>query len=331
MADKTFTFPKQALLLAPMEDVTDISYRILCKEMGADVVYTEFVNSDGLVRKCKKAREKMKILPEERPAGIQIYGQFIDSMVGAAKLAMEFEPEILDINAGCWVKKVSGRGAGSGLLKDPPKLFEMVESIVKAVDVPVTVKTRLGWDETSINIPEIAKGVEDAGASALTVHCRTRSQGLTGIVDWSWIEKLKDIIKIPLFLNGGIYSVEDAVRAFEETPADGIMLAGGAIGRPWLFKEITHYLKHKEIPEEISLREKIDLLIRHFDLHIEHKGERRGIPSFRKYYTGYLKGIKNSSRLRRSLVTLTDIPRIKEILLEFAESGKTPTEISHAS
>ena len=247
----------KALLLAPMEDVTSIAFRLLCKELGADVVFTEFINSDGLIRSNKKTQKKLRILEKEKPVGIQIYGHNIHSMIDAAKIAEDFNPDIIDINAGCWVKKVANRGAGAGLLKDPVYMQEMVESIVKAVKLPVTVKTRIGWDENSIMIEEVAKRMQDAGASALTIHVRTRAQGHSGEAEWNWIPKIKTAVNIPVVLNGGIFSASDAKRAFEETGADGVMIARGAINYPWIFRETKKLLSENILPAEVSLEEKI--------------------------------------------------------------------------
>lgn len=313
---------EQAVLLAPMEDVTDISYRLLCKELGADIVYTEFVNSDGLIRDCQRAHAKMKLLSEERPAGIQIYGHSIASMVEAAKMANRYQPDILDINAGCWVKKVSKRGAGSGLLKDPAYLFKLVKQIVEISDNPVTVKTRLGWDHESINIVEVAKGIEDAGAVALTLHCRTRSMGHSGEADWSWIKLVKQQIDIPIVLNGDVMSGEDAQKAFETTPCDGVMIARGAIGQPWVFREAKEIIKYGKVLTPNSVLDRINICLRHLKRHIEYKGERRAIPSFRKYYAGYLKGLPRALQTRKKLVLLNEYSHIKEVLLEFRDSFK---------
>lgn len=302
------------LFLAPMEDVSDPPFRSVCKGLGADVVITEFINSDGWIRNCKKADKKALLSEEERPAGIQIYGHLIDSMVEAAKLAEEKDPDFIDINAGCWVKKVSTRGAGAGLLKDPVFMEKMVSAVQKAVKVPVTVKTRLGWDFDSINILEVAKRMENAGASFLTVHCRTRAQGYTGNADLSYIEKIKKEISIPLIANGDITSPEIAKKVITEYGADGIMIGRGAIGNPWIFRECASFLRTNEMAAPPTIREKSDLCFQHLLKHIEYKGERNAIPSFRKYYAGYLKGFEGAAALRKQLVVLTDIDKIRELL-----------------
>lgn len=309
---------EKPLLLAPMEDVTGLGFRQLCKEMGADIVYTEFVNSDGLIRNNKKTAKKMEIRDEERPVGIQIYGSEIDTMVEAAKMAEEMNPDIIDINAGCWVKKVVKRGAGSGLLKDPQYMQEMVKAIVKAVKIPVTVKTRIGWDADSIMICEIAKRLEDAGAKQLTIHCRHSRQGHSGEPDWSYISKIKEVVNIPVALNGGVFTAEDTKRAFDETGADGVMIARGAINHPWIFKESKHLIKTGELLPELTPKERIDTALKHLKYEIEYKDEeRQAVIPFRKYYTGYLKGLYGSSKVRQELMKYFEYAPIEEILLNY--------------
>ena len=291
---------EKALLLAPMEDVTDIAFRRLLKELGADIVYTEFVNSDGLIRSNKKTERKLEITEEERPVGIQIYGGNLEPMIQAARIAELKNPDIIDINAGCWVKKIANRGAGAGLLKDPCYMQTMVQSIVNAVTIPVTVKTRIGWDVDSINILEVAKRIEDAGASALTIHCRTKTQGHSGEPDWSWVPKIKEVVKIPVALNGGVFSAEDVKRAFEETNADAIMIARGAIDHPWIFREAKELLNEKNI-NTVSTDERIYTALRHLRYSLEIKEPKAAIIPFRKYYSGYLKGLNNSKEIRQEL------------------------------
>lgn len=305
-----------ALLLAPMEDVTDIAFRKICKEFGADVVYTEFVNSDGLIRANKKTEKKLEITDEERPVGIQIYGGNLEPMIQAAKIAEEKSPEIIDINAGCWVKKIAGRGAGAGLLKDPCYMQTMVESIVKAVKIPVTVKTRIGWDNNSINILDVAKRIEDAGAAALTLHCRTKVQGHSGEADWSWIPKVKEVINIPVALNGGVFTATDVKKAFSETKADAVMIARGAIEHPWIFREAKELLKGSPF-EEVSIDERINTCLRHLKYSLEIKDERAAILPFRKYYAGYLKGLPKSKEVRIELYKQLHYAPIEEILLKY--------------
>lgn len=311
-----------ALLLAPMEDVTDIAFRKLCKEFGADIVYTEFVNSDGLIRSNKKTFKKLEITEEERPVGIQIYGGNLEPMIEAAKIAEEKNPDIIDINAGCWVKKIANRGAGAGLLRNPDYMQKMVESIVKAVKIPVTVKTRIGWDENSINIIEIAKRIEDAGASAITVHCRTSSQGHNGEADWSWIPKVKEVVKIPVFLNGGVFTAYDVKKAFETTNADGVMIARGAIEKPWIFREAKELLEYGEIKLVDSPEFRFQTALRHLKYSLEIKEPRAAIIPFRKFWSGYLKGLRNSSKIKQELMKLTEYAPIENLLMNYLEELK---------
>ncbi len=310
---------EKAILLAPMEDITDVSFRLVCKELGADVVYTEFVNSEGLVRASEKTHNKLKIIEEERPVGIQIYGSSIESMVGGAIIAEVEQPDLIDINAGCWVKNVVGCGAGSALLKDPPYMQKMVEAVVKAVSLPVTVKTRIGWDEDSIMILEVAKRMEDAGAKALTVHCRTRNQGHNGEADWAWIAKVKEVVNIPVALNGGVMSAFDVKRAFEETGADGVMIARGAIGNPWIFHDAKELMNVGSISGIIDDKIKIKTCLRHLQLATKVKGERRAILEHRKFYSGYLKGLYNASKTRQAMMTLLDYNSVEDYLLNYLD------------
>ncbi|MFH1196939.1 MAG: tRNA dihydrouridine synthase DusB [bacterium] len=306
------------LLLAPMEDVTAIPFRKLCKEMGADIVYTEFVNSDGLTRKNVKTWKKLQIEDEERPIGIQIYGGEIERMERAAKIAEEENPEIIDINAGCWVKKVANRGAGAGLLKDPEYMQKMVETVVKSVNLPVTIKTRIGWDSESIVIKDVAKRLEDVGAKSLTIHCRTRVQGHSGEPEWHWIPEIKSVVSIPVVLNGGIFTAHDVVRAYNETGADGIMIARGAIDHPWIFREAKELLSTGKISKAIDAEERIKTCLRHLKYEIDYRELlRSAVVPFRKYYTGYLKGLYNSSKIRQELMKYETYEPIEEILMNY--------------
>lgn len=310
---------KNALLLAPMEDVTDISFRLISRELGADIVYTEFVNSEGLIRNSDRTHKKLKIIEEERPVGIQIYGGNIESMVGAARIAEAENPDLIDINAGCWVKGVVNCGAGAGLLKDPIYMQQMVKEVVNAVSLPVTVKTRLGIDSNSINILEVAKRIEDVGAKALTLHCRTRVQGHKGEADWEWIKKVKEVISIPLALNGNVFTAEDVKKAFDETGADAVMIARGAIGNPWVFREAKELLTQGFVSTIVDEEVKIKTCLRHLALSIEVKGDRRAILEFRKYYSGYLKGMRNASSIRQKLMTLNVYNEIEILLNNYLE------------
>jgi len=312
----------KALLLAPMEDVTDVSFRLICRELGADVVYTEFVNSEGLVRSNERTHNKLKIIDSERPVGIQIYGNNIESMVGAAKIAEAENPDMIDINAGCWVKNVVGHGAGSALLKDIPYLTKLVKAVVDSVELPVTVKTRIGWDNSSIQIVEVAKRLEDVGIRALTVHCRTRSMGHKGDADWSWIPKVKEAVSIPVVLNGNVLYPGDVKRAFRETNADGVMIARGAIGNPWIFLEAKEILSKGYIQTKIDDEMKIKTCLRHLGFAIEVKGERRAVIEHRKFYSGYLKGMHHASKIRNELMQYVEFNPISDLMSSYIEELK---------
>jgi tRNA-dihydrouridine synthase B len=313
----------KAVLLAPMEEVTDYPFRKICKRFGADVVYTEFVNAEGLVRNSEKTKRKMYFTEEERPFGIQIYGASECSMESAAKMAEEVQPDLLDINCGCWVKNVAGHGAGSGLLRDLPKMREIISSVVKSVSLPVTVKTRLGWDASTINIVEVAKMVEDCGASALTIHCRTRSQGHRGEADYSLIPQVKETVKIPIIVNGDITSPQKAKFVFDTTGCDGVMLARAAIGNPWIFCEIKYFLKtENELPQR-SLEEKIEVMVEHLRSSVAYKGERKAIVEFRKYYSGYLHSFSGASVLRMELMKCLEIDEVVETVEMWRRKAKS--------
>ena len=311
-----------AILLSPMEDITDVSFRVICKELGADVVYTEFVNSEGLIRNSEKTNKKLQIVEKERPVGIQIYGSEIESMAGAARIAEKENPDLIDINAGCWVKNVVGHGAGAGLLKDPPFMQKLVKEVVDSVSLPVTVKTRLGWDSESIQILDVAKRLEDVGVKALTIHCRTRVMGHKGEADWDWIPKIKEVVKIPVVLNGNVLTPMDIKNAFEQTGADGVMVARGAIGNPWIFYEAKQILENGGIVNAVDNELKIKTCLRHLYLAIEVKGERKAVLEHRKFYTGYLKGLPFASQVRKELMSIVEYKMVEEILLNYFEKLK---------
>ncbi|MCX6149851.1 MAG: tRNA dihydrouridine synthase DusB [Ignavibacteriales bacterium] len=313
---------EKALLLAPMEDVTDISFRNICKEMGADIVYTEFVNAEGLIRSNEKTKKKLLITEKERPVGIQIYGESISSMVSAAKIAEEQNPDLIDVNAGCWVKKIANRGAGAGLLKDPPYMQQMMKSIVDAVEIPVTVKTRIGWDNDSIAILDVAKRMEDVGVKALTIHCRTKVQGHSGEAQWEWIPKIKEVVKIPVVFNGGVYTAEDVRNIFEITNADAIMIARGAIANPWIFREAKELLNDGKIKLELTPEIRIFTALKHLKDSIVIKSERKAIFEFRKYYSSYLKGLHRVSAIRQELMKLMEYKEVEELLLNYLNEIK---------
>ena len=311
---------ERLLLLAPMEDVTDVSFRLLAREQGADAVYTEFISSEALIRAAAKSVKKLVTSPEERPVAIQIYGGDPGVMQEAARISEDAGPDFIDINCGCWVKNVVGHGAGAGLLKDPPRMERMVRAVVDAVKLPVTVKTRLGWDANSINILNIAPMLEQAGAKALTIHCRTRAQGHNGDADWSWIPRIKQVVSIPVFLNGDVKTPEDSERAFRETGADGVMIARAAISNPFIFRQIKE-LRATGSYAQPTLEERVQFCIRHLIHSCEIRGERRGVFAFRKYYSGYFRGLPGVSHLRSDLMQLTTIESVVERLERFGASG----------
>lgn len=297
--------PERAVLLAPMEDVTDPSFRYICKQFGADMVYTEFISADGLIRDGGKSVKKLDIYDYERPVGIQIYGNAVEPMVEAAKRAEAAAPEVIDINFGCPVKKIAGRGAGSGMMKDVPLMVEITKSIVEAVKIPVTVKTRLGWDEESKNIEDIALRLQDIGVSALTIHGRTRAQMYSGEADWSLIGKVKNnpLIKIPIIGNGDITSAQKAKEMFDRYGVDAIMVGRATYGRPWIFKEIKSYLESGELMVQPSVVERVELAKEHLKKSIEIKGEKVGVLEMRRHLSCYFKGLPSFKETRMKLVT----------------------------
>lgn len=307
------------LCLAPMEDVTDIAFRRICKRLGADIVYTEFTASEALIRDVKSALNKIRVCDEERPVAIQIFGGRDEAMEEAARIAEKANPDFIDINCGCWVKNVVKRNEGAGLLRDPKAMENVIKATIKGTSLPVTVKTRLGWDHNSICIIDVAKMVEDAGCAALTVHCRTRNQGYKGFADWDWLYKLKQAVSIPIIGNGDVTTAQDA-KDMLETGCDGVMIGRGAIANPWIFKQCKHYLNTGELLPEPSLEEKIHICIDHLKLSIEERGEQRGIPAFRKHYVGYLNNISGVADLRKDLMQLTELDPIIKRLEHFLES-----------
>jgi len=308
------------ICLAPMEDVTDTAFRLTCKRMGADIVYTEFTSSEAVIRDIPRAINKIRVTDEERPIAIQLFGGVERSMEEATKVADSFGPDLIDINCGCWVKNHVTRGEGAALLKDLPQFEKIVSSTVKATKLPVTVKTRLGWDANTIVILDAAKMVEQSGAKALTVHCRTRSQAHQGQADWSWLERIKKAITIPLIGNGDINGPEDVKRMFE-TGCDGVMIGRAAIGNPWIFRDSKYFLENSCLPEAPSLRDRIELCLEHLRLSVKFKGLRDGIIPFRKYYAGYFRGIPNVAHLRADLMTMADFDRITERLYRFLDES----------
>ena len=331
-------FRERPLFLAPMEDVTDPSFRYMCKGFGADMVYTEFISSDGLVREGAKSVAKLNISDGERPVGIQIYGHLIEPMVESARIAEAARPDVIDINFGCPVRKIAGRGAGSGMMRDVPLMVEMTRRIVEAVKVPVTVKTRLGWDEEHRNIEEIALRLQDAGIAALTIHGRTRAQMYTGEADWTLIGRVKNnpLMKIPVIGNGDIDSPQRAAEAFDRYGVDGVMIVRATYGRPWIFREIRHYLDTDELLPQPSVCERVEIAKRHLAKSVEVKGERVGVLEMRRHLSNYFKGLPDFKPTRLQLVTLTDVNEINATLDYIAQewggadlSEAVPPPLSH--
>ncbi|MFN3403453.1 MAG: tRNA dihydrouridine synthase DusB [Cytophagaceae bacterium] len=306
------------LLLAPMEDVSDPPFRAVCKDNGADMMYTEFIAAEGLIRDAAKSRQKLDIYDYERPIGIQIFGDKIESMREAAAIAEEAGPELVDINYGCPVNKVACKGAGAGILLDLPKMQKMTEEIVKRCKLPVTVKTRLGWDEKNIKILEVAKRLQDAGIKALTIHARTRYQMYKGEADWSWISRVKDLpdIHIPIFGNGDVDSPEKAMEYKNRFGVDGIMIGRAAIGYPWIFNEIKHYFKTGEVLPSPGIDERIRVCLKHLERSVEWKGPKTGIFEMRMHYTNYFRGFNNFKPYRQRLVQAGSIEEVTDILEE---------------
>ena len=315
---------ERPVLLAPMEDVTDASFRVLCREQGADMVYTEFVPSDGLIRDAAKAIAKMRTSEEEAPIGIQIYGHIPESMVEAARMADKAAEiagghgsDLVDINFGCPVSKIAGRGAGSGMMREPDKMVAITKAVVEAVpDKPVTVKTRLGWDDNSKIIVELAERLQDVGIKALTVHGRTRCQLYKGEADWTLIGKIKENprMHIPIIGNGDINSPQKAKEAFGRYGVDGIMVGRATFGRPWIFKEIKHFLRTGELLPEPSVAERVALAKRHLGLSLALKGQPRGIFEMRRHLSCYFKGLPDFKETRMKMVTTTDVDELYGIL-----------------
>ena len=299
-------FAEKPVFLAPMEDVTDMGFRLECKRFGADMVYTEFVSSDALIRHVNKTKAKLTISEEERPVAIQIYGREVDSMVEAARICEEANPDILDINFGCPVKKVAGKGAGSGMLKTPDLMLEITQAVVKAVNIPVTVKTRLGWDNDSKIIVELAERLQDTGISALTIHGRTRAQMYTGEAEWKLIGEVKNNSRmhIPIIGNGDVTSAEISKQRFDETGVDAIMIGRGSIGCPWIFEEVKHYLSTGEKLPKRDFRWYLDILKEIIDKNITHSGERGGIIHSRRHLaaSALFKGIPDFKKTRVAML-----------------------------
>jgi len=303
------------LLLAPMEDVSDPPFRALCKELGADLVFTEFISSEGLIRHADKSVEKLDIYDQERPVGIQIFGSEIESMQLCARIVEAAEPELLDINYGCPVKKVTCKGAGAGILRDIPKMVELTREIVNSTHLPVTVKTRLGWDEHTIKIQEVALRLQDVGIKALSIHGRTRKQMYKGEADWTEIGEIAahPDIEIPIFGNGDVDSPEKAQLMRDTYPVQGIMIGRGAIGNPWIFRQIKHYLATGEKLPDPSLMEKVAVCRRHLMMSVEWKGEGLALREMRRHYSSYFRGLSHFKPMRMRLVTSDSLAEVLDI------------------
>ena len=306
------------LLLAPMEDVSDPPFRFVCKQNGVDLMYTEFISSEGLIRDAAKSRQKLDVFEYERPIGIQIFGSNIESMREATEIATLAQPNLIDINYGCPVKNVACRGAGASLLQDIDKMVKMTEAVVKATHLPVTVKTRLGWDDQTKNVEEVAERLQDVGIQALTIHGRTRAQMYKGQADWTLIRAVKQNprMRIPIFGNGDIDSPEKAMLWMKEFEVDGVMIGRAAIGNPWIFREIKHYYETGTFLAPPTLSERVETCRTHLLKSIEWKGEKTGIFEMRRHYTNYFKGLDNSREFRSRLVNSPLLSELHDILDE---------------
>ena len=303
------------LLLAPMEDVSDPPFRALCKEQGADVMYTEFISSEGLIRDAAKSMMKLDIYEKERPIGIQIFGANLDSMLQAVDIVEKTNPDIIDINYGCPVKKVVCKGAGAGILKDIPKMVSLTKAIVERTKLPVTVKTRLGWDHDSIQIVDVAERLQDVGAQAISIHGRTRAQMYKGDANWHPIAAVKNNqrMRIPVFGNGDVDTPEKAMMMRDEFGLDGAMIGRASIGNPWFFGQVKHYFKTKEHLPPPTIKDRVEMARRHLQMAIDWKGDKLGVFETRRHYTNYFKGIPHFKEYRLQMVTLDDASEVFEV------------------
>jgi tRNA-dihydrouridine synthase B len=310
------------VLLAPMEDVTDLPFRVICRRLGADAVYTEFINAEGLIRAEPggggRTLDKLRFLEEERPFGVQLYGAAGLSMEKAARIATESGPDLIDINCGCWVSNVALRGAGAGLLKDLGAMREVVASVVRGTHLPVTVKTRLGWSAGDIRILEVARMLEDLGVKALTVHCRTRDQGHKGEVDYSWINRLKEEVSMSIILNGDVISPAGVADAFATTGCDGVMIGRGAVQHPWVFRETRHFLHTGQELARPSLDERAAWCLQHLELALAHKSPTQALAGLRRHYGGYFRSLPGASVLRAELASFKEVEPLHQRLTELA-------------
>lgn len=319
----TIDLGERPVLLAPMEDVTDIAFRLMCKRFGADMVYTEFVSADALIRNVSKTQQKLDVSDEERPVAIQIYGKEVGPMVEAAQICEEAHPDVLDINFGCPVKKVAGKGAGAGMLRNIPLMLEITREVVKAVKLPVTVKTRLGWDADHRIIVELAEQLQDCGIAALSIHGRTRAQMYTGEADWTLIREVKQNprMTIPIIGNGDVVTAEQCQQRFDETGVDGVMIGRGSIGRPWVFREVKHYLTTGQLLPKEPFTWYLDILKQQVLQSVERLDERRGILHIRRHLaaTSLFKGISDFKQTRVAMLraeTVADLFRIMDEIPE---------------
>lgn len=314
------SLPDFPLLLAPMEDVSDPPFRAVCKTNGADLMYTEFISSEGLIRDAIKSRQKLDIFDSERPVGIQIFGGDEEAMAMSARIVETVNPDLLDINFGCPVKKVVTKGAGAAVLKDIDLMVRLTKAVVRSTSLPVTVKTRLGWDDNSINIEEVAERLQDVGIKALAIHGRTRCQLYKGDADWTYIARVKENprIQIPVFGNGDIDSPLKALEFRNRYGVDGIMIGRAAIGYPWIFNEIKHFLQTGEHLDPPGIEQRIEVIRCHLNRSVEWKGMKAGINEMRRHYTNYLRGLPNIREFRQKLVTINDAEQIDEVLNDIA-------------
>ena len=318
----TTDFP---LLLAPMEDVSDPPFRALCKEMGADVVYTEFISSEGLIRNAQKSVIKLDIFEKERPVGIQIFGANLDSMLQSIDIVEAVNPDIIDINFGCPVKKVVSKGAGAGILKDIDLMVKLTKEMCKRTHLPVTIKTRLGWDENSIKIVEVAERLQDVGAKAISIHGRTRAQMYKGDANWKPIAEVKNNPRmfIPVFGNGDVNSPEKAELMRDQYGLDGAMIGRASIGNPWFFNQVKEYFKTGKHAKKPSILERIKVARRHLEMSIKWKGERLGILETRRHYSNYFKGIQDFKQHRTKLVTLETVSELMDVFTMLEQENET--------
>jgi len=315
------------LLLAPMEDVSDPPFRALCKEQGVDLMFTEFISSEGLIRDAAKSVKKLDVFEYERPIGIQIFGNEIESMIKATEIADAAKPDLIDINYGCPVKQVACKGAGAGILLDVPKMVRMTSEIVKSTTLPVTVKTRLGWDEQTKYIVDVAERLQDVGIKAISIHGRTRKQMYKGQADWTLIGEVKNNprMHIPVFGNGDIESAEKVIEVRDKYGVDGVMIGRASIGYPWIFSEIKHYIEHGYLPSLPTIENRVSVCRSHLEKSVDWKGERLGILEMRRHYSSYFRGLPNSKEHRMKLVTTDVLSELHSILdeilykLSFAE------------